>query len=61
MRECKLTMRLSVFLTGIDTLGVWRLESHGFYAAAENLGYAKVVLEETIATGHPGCSGRHRP
>lgn len=23
--------------------------------AAENLGYAKVVLEETIATGSPGC------
>ena len=23
--------------------------------AADNLGYAKVVLEETIADGHPGC------
>ena len=23
--------------------------------AAENLGYAKVVLEETLAQGHPGC------
>jgi predicted ArsR family transcriptional regulator len=23
--------------------------------AAQNLGYAKVVLEETIAQGHPGC------
>jgi hypothetical protein len=23
--------------------------------AAENLGYGKVVLEETIAQGHPGC------
>jgi hypothetical protein len=23
--------------------------------AAENLGYAKVVLEETIADGQPGC------
>jgi hypothetical protein len=23
--------------------------------SAENLGYAKVVLEETIAQGHPGC------
>jgi predicted ArsR family transcriptional regulator len=23
--------------------------------AAENLGYAKVVLEQTIAQGHPGC------
>jgi predicted ArsR family transcriptional regulator len=23
--------------------------------ASENLGYAKVVLEETIAQGHPGC------
>ena len=25
------------------------------YIAAENLGYAKVVLEETIAQGAPGC------
>lgn len=24
--------------------------------AAENLGYAKVELQETIATGHPGCT-----
>jgi hypothetical protein len=23
--------------------------------AAENLGYAKVELQETIAMGHPGC------
>jgi hypothetical protein len=23
--------------------------------AAENLGYARVELEETIAQGHPGC------
>ena len=25
------------------------------YIAAENLGYAKVELQETIASGHPGC------
>ena len=47
-RECKLTMRLSVFLTGIDTLGVWRLESHGFYAAAENLGTVELL---SVAAG----------
>ena len=25
------------------------------HIAAENLGYSKVVLEQTIAEGHPGC------
>ncbi len=47
-RQCKLTMRLSVFLPGIETLGVWRLESHGFYAAAENLGTVELL---SVAAG----------
>lgn len=33
--NAKPTTRLSVMLTDLDTLGVWRLESHGWNAAAE--------------------------
>jgi hypothetical protein len=32
---CKPTTRLNVMIPAIDDLGVWRLESHGFYAASE--------------------------
>lgn len=32
---CKPTTRLNVMIPSIDDLGVWRLESHGFYAASE--------------------------
>jgi hypothetical protein len=32
---CKPTTRLSVILPLVPDLGVWRLESHGFYAAVE--------------------------
>jgi hypothetical protein len=34
-RECKATTRLSVILPDIPGLGVWRVESHGWYAAVE--------------------------
>lgn len=34
-RECKATTRLSVFLRELPSIGVWRLESHGHYAAVE--------------------------
>lgn len=34
-RECKLTTRLSVMLADVPGFGVWRLESHGYYAAVE--------------------------
>jgi hypothetical protein len=34
-RECKITTRINVMLPRIAGLGVWRLESHGYYAAAE--------------------------
>jgi hypothetical protein len=37
-RECLPTTRLSVMLPSIPGLGVWRVESHGFNAAAEILG-----------------------
>lgn len=34
-RECKIHTRLSVILPDLPGLGVWRLESHGYYAAVE--------------------------
>jgi hypothetical protein len=34
-RDCKITTRINVMLPQIAGLGVWRLESHGYYAAAE--------------------------
>ena len=32
-RECKMTTRVSVILPELPGVGVWRLESHGYYAA----------------------------
>ncbi len=37
-RECKLTTRLSVMLAKVPGIGLWRIESHGFNAAAELAG-----------------------
>lgn len=60
-RECKPTTRLNVMLRDVPGLGVWRLESHGYYAAVElpavaeflasTRGYvpAALVLEERVS------------
>ena len=40
---CKPTTRLNVMLPGLPDLGVWRLESHGFYAAVELAGAAEIL------------------
>lgn len=34
-RKCKTTTRLSVILPDLPGLGVWRLETHGYYASVE--------------------------
>lgn len=34
-RKCKPTTRLSLMLAELSGIGVWRLETHGYYAAAE--------------------------
>jgi len=34
-RRCKPTTRLSLMLAEMSGIGVWRLETHGYYAAAE--------------------------
>lgn len=40
---CKTTTRLNVILPALPDLGVWMLESHGFYAAVELAGAAEVL------------------
>jgi hypothetical protein len=34
-RACKITSRLSLIIPDLPGIGVWRLESHGYYAAVE--------------------------
>lgn len=40
---CKPTTRLNVILPDLPDLGVWRLESHGYYAAVELAGAARFL------------------
>jgi Recombination directionality factor-like len=49
-KACRPTTRLSVMIRDIPGLGVWRLESHGWYAAVELLGTAG-LLEQLAARG----------
>jgi hypothetical protein len=49
---CKPTSRLSVVLTDVPGLGVWRLESHGWNASAELAGTVE-LLEMLVASNRP--------
>lgn len=49
---CKPTARLSVVLTDVPGLGVWRLESHGWNALTELQGTVQ-LLEMLVASGRP--------
>lgn len=49
-RQCKPTTRLSVILPEVPGLGVWRLESHGFYAAKE-LGGQLALVDQVVQAG----------
>jgi hypothetical protein len=40
---CKATTRLNVILPQLPDLGVWRLESHGYYAAVHLAGAAEIL------------------
>lgn len=42
-RDCKIHSRLSVMLRDLPGLGVWRIDSTGFYAAGEILGAMDIV------------------
>lgn len=46
-RECRVTTRLWVVLPELEALGVWRVESHGYYAAAELAGAADLCAVAT--------------
>lgn len=46
---CKPTTRLNVVLPDLPDLGVWRLESHGYYAAVELAGAAQFLAMATSA------------
>lgn len=41
--DCKPTTRLGVILTGLDGIGIWRLEIHGWNGAQELLGSIEVL------------------
>jgi hypothetical protein len=41
-RQCKPTTRLNVILRDLPGLGVWRLETHGWYAATELAGTVEI-------------------
>jgi hypothetical protein len=49
-RQCKPTTRLSVILPEVPGLGVWRLESHGYYAARE-LGGQLALVDQVVQRG----------
>lgn len=57
-RECKPTSRLSVLLPDIAGLGLWRLESHGYYAAVELAG--AIDLIQQMAGAHAVIPARLR-
>ena len=44
-KACKATTRLNVALPALPDLGVWRLETHSFYAAVEVPGAADVLRQ----------------
>lgn len=48
-RDCQPTTRFNVMLPELSDLGQWRLESHGFYAAAELGGIADLLAQAGAA------------
>lgn len=50
-RECNTTTRLNVMLPEVPGFGLWRLESHGYYAAVELAGVVE-MCRRASAAGH---------
>lgn len=44
-QACRPTTRLSVLLPQVKSVGLWRLESHGYYAASELAGIAELLQQ----------------
>lgn len=49
-RECEIHSRLSVMISDLPGLGVWRLDTQGYYAAVE-LGAAVQILQSAAGRG----------
>lgn len=47
-KACKITSRLKVLLPDIPDIGVWMLESHGYYAAVELAGFEEIMAMATV-------------
>jgi hypothetical protein len=50
-RECSTTTRLNVMLPEVPGFGLWRLETHGYYAAVELNGVVE-LCRQASAAGH---------
>lgn len=51
-QACKPTTRLSVILPKIKTVGIWRLETHGYNAATELAGIAELLERVSANNGY---------
>jgi phage gp16-like protein len=51
-QACKPTTRLSVILPKIKTVGIWRLETHGYNAATELAGIAELLEKVSANNGY---------
>lgn len=47
-KACKATSRLSVLLPDVQGVGMWRLETHGYFAAVELAGMADLLERATV-------------
>lgn len=54
-RECKLTTRASLILPWAPGIGVWRLESHGYYAAVELTGTLDYLARQASQGVYTEC------
>lgn len=54
-RPCKPTTRVNVMIRGVPAIGVFKVESHGFHAAAELTGLADMITRAPVPL--PGMLG----
>jgi len=59
-RECQVTSRLSVLLVGCPTTGLWRIETHGYYAGVELGGAVQTASLLVRLSGRPLLPARLR-
>jgi hypothetical protein len=59
-RDCVPHTRLSVMLTSVPTLGLWRIDTGGWYAASELMGAADLAKLIALSSGRSIIPGRLR-